>query len=141
MTTLFQSRLEYIRFLKFVAVGGFAALINVGSRVEISQYVNYRWSVAMAYLCGMTTAFILSKLLVFEKSGRKAHHEFFWFTMVNIFSAAQVWIISVGLAEYYFPWIEFKWNPELVAHFVGVSFPVITSYYGHKHLSFRPRNP
>ena len=100
--------------------------------------MSYRWSVALAYLCGMITAFALSKFFVFEKSGRSTHHEFFWFTLVNVLAAAQVWVISVGLAEYYFPWIGFSWNPELVAHVIGVSVPVITSYLGHKYLSFRP---
>lgn len=128
---------EWHRFLKFLAVGGFSAFINLGARIALNTITSYRWSVALAYLCGMLTAFILSKLMVFEKTGRKAHDELMWFTLVNVFSAAQVWVISVGLAEYYFPWIEFRWHPDLVAHFIGVSFPVITSYYGHKHLSFR----
>jgi putative flippase GtrA len=131
------SNTELQRFIKFVAVGGFAALVNLGSRVVINGYTNYRWAVALAYLCGMITAFTLSKLLVFEKTGRSTHHEFLWFTLVNVFAAAQVWLISVGLAEYYFPWVGFAWKPELVAHFIGVSVPVITSYHGHKHLSFR----
>jgi putative flippase GtrA len=133
-----NSSTELHRFIKFVAVGGFAALVNLGSRIVINEYTNYRWAVALAYLCGMITAFTLSKLLVFEKSGRSTQHEFLWFTLVNVFAAAQVWLISVGLAEYYFPWVGFKWKPELVAHFIGVSIPVFTSYLGHKHLSFRP---
>lgn len=136
--TLWKKREGLHRFVKFVAVGGFAALVNIGSRIEINIFVSYRWAVALAYLIGMTTAFILTKLLVFEKSGRKTHHEFFWFTVVNMLAAVQVWLVSVGLAEYYFPWIGFNRNPELVAHFIGVSVPVFTSYFGHKHLSFRP---
>lgn len=132
-----KNRVELLRFLKFVAVGGFSALVNLGSRIAINEYLDYRWSVGLAYLCGMATAFTLSKFLVFEKSGRSTRREFFWFAVVNVFAAAQVWLISVGLAEYYFPWIQFQWHPELVAHFVGVSFPVLSSYLGHKHLSFR----
>jgi len=128
------------RFIRFVAVGGFAAVVNLGSRIVINDYLSYRVSVALAYLCGMITAFVLSKFLVFEKSGRAAHDEFLWFTLVNVLAVAQVWSISVGLAEFYFPWINFDWEPELVAHVIGVSVPVITSYFGHKHLSFRVRN-
>jgi putative flippase GtrA len=130
-------RTELHRFIRFVAVGGFAALVNVGSRVVINEYTNYRVAVALAYLCGMVTAFTLSKLLVFERTGRATHHEFLWFTVVNALAAVQVWLISVGLAEYYFPWAGFAWKPELVAHVIGVSVPVATSYLGHKHLSFR----
>ncbi len=133
-----KSSTELHRFVRFVVVGGFAALVNLTSRIIINEYMSYRGAVAAAYFCGMITAFTLMKLFVFKKSGRSTHHEFLWFMLVNVLAAAQVWVISVGLAEYYFPWIGFSWNPELVAHFVGVSFPVITSYLGHKHLSFRP---
>lgn len=132
------SRTELRRFVKFVAAGGFAALVNLGSRIAINEYTSYQWAVILAYLCGMVTAFTLFKLVVFDKSGRSNHHEFLWFSLVNVFAAAQVWLISVGLAEYYFPWIGFDWHPGLLAHLIGVSVPVITSYFGHKLLSFRP---
>lgn len=130
---------ELVRFIKFVFSGGLSVLVNMGSRIVINEYMSYRWSVAFAYLCGMATAFVLFRLLVFPYSGRSTYSELFGFVLVNVFGAAQVWIVSVGLAEYYFPWIGFKWNPELVAHFAGLSSVVVTSYLGHKHLSFRPR--
>jgi hypothetical protein len=41
------------------------------------------------------------------------------------------------LAQYVFPAIGFSFYPEAVAHAVGVIFPVFTSFFGHKYLSFR----
>ena len=124
------------QFLRFLAASGVAALVNVLSRIALSVYLEYRWAVALAYLCGMATAFTLNKLLVFEKSGKALHREMIWFCVVNAVAAIQVWSVSIGLAEYLFPAISFAWRPELVAHIVGVSSVAVTSYIGHKHLSF-----
>lgn len=113
-----------------------AAAVNVLSRVAFSEHVDYRWAVALAYLCGMATAFTLNKLLVFEKSGKALHREMIWFCLVNVVAAAQVWSVSIGLAEYLFPAMHLAWRPELIAHIIGVSSVAVTSYLGHKYLSF-----
>ena len=85
----------------------------------------------------MITAFILSKHYVFEKSGRKYKDELRDFTIVNIFAVIQVWLISVGLAEYLFPYFSFTFYPEEVAHLIGLGIPVIRRYFGPKYYSFR----
>ena len=90
-------------FMQFLIVGGFAALVNFVSRIIINEWVNYRISIVLAYLAGMLTAFVLSKLYVFEKSGRHHWHELRDFTLINLLAVVQVWLISVGLAEYLFP--------------------------------------
>ncbi|MBV5336344.1 GtrA family protein, partial [bacterium] len=101
-----------------------------------SQVMDFRWAVIAAYLCGMVTAWILSRLFVFGASGRSAWTEFARFGLVNVFAAAQVWLVSVGLAEYAFPAVGFVHHAEDVAHMIGVVIPVFTSYLGHKHFSF-----
>jgi putative flippase GtrA len=124
-------------FLKFLVVGGLAALINFLSRFLYSNMMSFRWAVLVAYITGMVTAFVLSKLYVFEPSGRKLHHEMSYFAIINVFAVLQVWVISVGLAEYVFPATGFEFYPEAVAHFIGISVPAFTSYLGHKYFSFR----
>lgn len=123
-------------FVRFLLTGGIAAGVNVTSRFFFSMAMDFRWAVIAAYLCGMATAWILSRLFVFGASGRSAWEEFARFGVVNIFAAAQVWLVSVGLAEYAFPAINFTWRPEDAAHLIGVVIPVFTSYLGHKHFSF-----
>ncbi len=123
-------------FIQFVLVGGFAAGVNFLSRIVFSQWMDFRVAVVAAYGIGMTTAYLLSKFLVFESSGKKAHKEFFHFTLINIAAVIQVWLISVGLAEYAFPGFNFNFHPQEVAHFIGLSVPVVTSYLGHKHFTF-----
>ena len=123
-------------FSRFILTGGFAAGVNFLSRIALSQFMTYRFAVFFAYLIGMVTAFILSKIFVFKKSGQSATNEFIKFTIVNIVAIIQVWLISVGLAEYGFPAINFSFYPEEIAHLIGISVPVITSYYGHKYFTF-----
>jgi len=123
-------------FIQFVLVGGFAAIVNFISRIIFSEWMEFRVAVVAAYGIGMLTAYLLSKFLVFKPSGKKAHQEFFHFTLINITAVIQVWLISIGLAEYAFPWLVFDFHPEEVAHFIGLSVPVITSYLGHKHFTF-----
>jgi putative flippase GtrA len=124
-------------FMQFLIVGGFAALVNFVSRIIINEWVNYRIAIVLAYLVGMLTAFILSKIYVFEKSGRHHWHELRDFTLVNLLAVIQVWLISVGLAEYFFPFIGFHFYAPEVAHLIGLAIPAVTSYFGHKYFSFR----
>lgn len=129
-------RLGESRFARFVLTGGCAAGVNVVSRYFLSEVMSFGWAVIVAYLFGMTTAWILSRLFVFEASGRHWSAEFMRFGIVNVFAAAQVWIVSVGLAEWVFPRIGYGFHPEETAHVIGVILPVFTSYLGHKHFSF-----
>jgi putative flippase GtrA len=125
-------------FMRFVVVGGFAAGVNIVSRYVINYVISYQYAIVIAYVMGMITAFYLSKVFVFATAERdQAHKQFFRFTLVNIAAAAQVWLISVGLAEYFFPYIKFSYHPYDIAHCIGVICPVFTSFVGHKYFSFR----
>ena len=127
---------KHRRFVLFLVAGGFAALVNVVSRVLLSLVLSYEIAVAVAYLFGMTTAYVLNKVFVFEKSGRAVHHEYLRFAAVNAVAIVQVWVVSVGLARYVFPWLGFEWHADTIAHMIGVVIPIFTSYVGHKKFSF-----
>ncbi len=137
LTRIFAER----RFLRFLVTGGIAAGVNIVSRALLSMTLDYRWAVIAAYLCGMTAAWILARVFVFAETGRGQGAEYLRFGLVNLAGAAQVWLVSVGLAEYAFPVLDFRWHPETVAHVIGVGIPVFTSYLGHKHFSFAPLKP
>jgi putative flippase GtrA len=124
------------RFMRFLAVGVVAALVNILSRVALNYVMSYEVAIVLAYVCGMTTAYVLNKLFVFSPSGRAVHDEYIRFAIINLFAVAQVWIVSVGLAFYIFPSIGFDWHAETVAHIIGVMVPAVTSYFGHRHFSF-----
>lgn len=128
------------QFLKFAVAGGLAAAVNVGSRIAFSLLVPYGAAITLAYLVGMTTAFVLNRMFVFERSGRAKHEEYLRFGLVNLIALAQVWLVSEGLYRFAFPALGFTWHAETVAHAVGVVAPIFTSYLGHKHFSFAARS-
>lgn len=125
------------QFLKFLVAGGVAAAANFGSRIALSQWMHYIPAIIVAYLIGMVTAFVLNRLFVFEGASNTLTSQVGWFTLINLAAVAQTLAISVGLVRYAFPAIAFTYHPETFAHAIGVAAPVLTSYIGHKHLSFK----
>lgn len=125
------------RFAKFIIAGGIAALANFGSRIVLGIWLGYISSIIIAYCIGMVTAFILTKVFVFEPSTNVIHHQMIWFTLVNLAAVLQTLFVSLLFARSIFPIIGMHWHIETVAHAIGVAVPVFTSYLGHKHLTFR----
>ncbi len=127
-------------FILFLLTGGFSAIVNFGSRFIYDDFVSFEQAVIFAYLTGMTTAFILSKLFVFKNSSNSLIKSIFWFVSVNLIAIIQTYLITIGLAFYLFPNINFSFYPEAMAHAIGVIFPVFTSFIGHKYLSFKQKH-
>ncbi|QDM17985.1 GtrA family protein [Tardiphaga sp. vice278] len=126
-------------FVVFLLVGGFAAGVNVLSRIIFNLSFSYDVSVVLAYPVGMTVAYVLNRIYVFETSGRGVAGEYVRFGLVNVVALIQVWLVSVGLAHHLFPAIGFTWFADTIAHGIGVAVPIFTSYFGHKHFSFARR--
>lgn len=124
-------------FIRFLVTGTLAAAVNIGSRVLLSMAMPFEVAVVIAYLFGMVTAYILARRFVFAQSGQSVGSEFVRFALVNLVSLVQVWLVSVGLANWLFPLIQFTWNAEFVAHTIGVMSPIVTSYFGHKLFTFK----
>ena len=125
-------------FGAFVLSGGLAAGVNVLTRFVLSKWLPFEAAVTLAYLVGMTTAFVLTKTFVFQRSRAHWLVEYGRFAMVNVVAFVQVLLVSDGLVRLLFPAIGFHWHAEEVGHIVGVMSPIVTSYYAHKHFSFRP---
>lgn len=125
------------RLVKFIVAGGIAAALNFGSRIILSQWLSYTTSIVLAYLIGMATAFILNRLFVFRTTTTALQKQIGWFVLVNVAAVLQTLAISVILARWVLPGIGVEWHNETLAHAVGVAVPVITSYIGHKYLTFR----
>ncbi len=125
------------QFLKFLVAGGLAALANFSSRIAFSHWMRYIPAIILAYLVGMATAFLLNRLFVFTGAGNSLRNQAGWFTLVNLAAVAQTLAISLLLVDYLLPTIGIKTHVETIAHGVGVLVPVVTSYLGHKHLTFR----
>lgn len=124
------------RFASFIVTGGVAALVNLGSRWLLSHAMPYEAAVALSYLVGMTTAFVLARLFVFNASGNSWLAEYGRFAVVNAVSFAVVLGVSAGTLRLVLPFIGWVWHAEEIAHLVGVVSPILLSYYAHKHYSF-----
>jgi putative flippase GtrA len=122
-------------------VGAFAAVVNILSRAVFNIYLSYETSIVLAYLCGMTTAYVLNRAFVFNAVEVGVLASYFRFALINILALVQVILVSVGLADYVFPALKFSWHAETVAHVCGVAIPTVTSYLGHKYFSFAQPGP
>lgn len=126
-------------FAAFVIAGAIAAAVNWLSNVLLLFVIPLEYSVILAYLIGMTTAYILNRLFVFKLSGRRVHEEYFRFATVNVIALAQVWLVTVGLARFVMPAIDWTFYPAETAHAIGVVSPIMTSYLGHRYFTFSPK--
>lgn len=127
------------KFVHFALAGGIAALVNFGSRIVFSRFVDYEAAILLAFPCGLTAAFLLNRAFVFPVGNAGLHKQVAWFIAVNLFAVVQTLVISVVLARFVFPATGFTFYPESVAHAIGIIAPIFTSYIGHKKFTFRTR--
>jgi len=126
------------RFVLFVAAGGFAAAVNFGSRLLLSRWLDYVVAIVIAYGLGMVTAFVLNRAFVFEASAGALRRQIGWFVAVNAAAVLQTIAISLLFARIVLPQLGVVTHAETIAHAIGITVPVVTSYLGHKYLSFAP---
>jgi putative flippase GtrA len=132
MRALLQSQ-----FLRFLLAGGVAAAANFGSRFLFSQWTGYGVAIVLAYLVGMAVAFLLMRQHVFAAAEGTLSKQVPRFILVNVLAVLQTLIISLLLARWLLPRLGIVEHAEAIAHAVGVAVPAVTSYFGHRLLTFR----
>ena len=125
------------RFLRFLLVGGFAAGVNIGSRILFSQWLPYPAAICAAFVVALSTAFLLNRSFVFAQGADAVHVQAMWFTLVNFAALAQTLVVSLLLARWLLPALGVVHGAETIAHAVGVAVPIFSSYLLHQRLSFR----
>lgn len=125
------------QFLRFLLAGGSAAAANYGSRFLFNRWMTYEQAIVMAYLVGMIVAFVLMRSHVFGARAKAMGPQIVKFIAVNLLAVAQTLVISIALARWGLPAVGVIHQAEALGHLAGVLFPVITSYFGHKLLTFR----
>lgn len=125
---------------RFVFVSVLAALLNFLSRILFSVFVPFPVAITLAYFVGLATAFFLNRKFVFRGSTNTVGNQAFWFFVVNIVALAQTLLVSLLLADLALPALGVREHAEIIAHAIGIAAPIFTSYFGHKHLSFRNAN-
>ena len=124
------------QFLLFIFTGGIAAAVNFGSRILYNLWTDFSSAIVLAYLTGMVTAYVLARIFVFKQTSLSLGRSALMFVLVNVVAVGQTWVVSLLLADHFFPWMGMKTNVREFAHGVGVLLPVFTSYLGHKRFSF-----
>ncbi|CAN7337572.1 UbiA family prenyltransferase [Phenylobacterium sp. LjRoot219] len=127
---------EGARFLGFVIAAGSSVPFNLGSRILFSTIFSFEIAVMLSQVVGMLVAYSLVRTFVFESSQRPASVEFARFSVVNLVSLAQVWVVSTGLLRVVYPLMDWTIYPEFMAHAVGLSVSAVTSFVGHRYFSF-----
>ena len=127
------------RFIRFVVAAGASVPVNIVARIVVSHWVRYEIAVLISHIVGMLTAYLLTKLFVFDESGRSVSSELSRFALVNVMSAALTWCVSVGLVYVVFPYVHFDTQPELIAHIAGLAVASVASFIGHSRFSFARR--
>lgn len=125
------------QFLTFLVTGAIAAGVNFGSRIVLSQWLDYSAAILLAYVAGMITAFLLAKAFVFPDARQEIHRSILFFILVNLVAVAQTWAVSLAMARAVLPALGVQRFVPEIAHACGVIVPVFTSYLGHKYWSFR----
>ena len=124
-------------FAAFLVAGGVAALANILSRMAFSLVMPLTPAVVLAYLVGMTVAFLLMRSRVFAPGRGSLARQAGLFALVNLAAVAQTLLVTLVLARWALPALGVTRFVEDIAHVAGVCVPIVTSYFGHKYLSFR----
>ncbi|MDM0067672.1 GtrA family protein [Variovorax sp. J31P207] len=125
------------QFIRFLLAGGLAAAANYGSRFVFSLWLGYGVAIVLAYLVGMLVAFVLMRHHVFSGRGGALTPQVLKFAAVNVLAVLQTLIISLLLARWLLPLLGVVDHVEAIGHLVGVAVPAVTSYFGHRMLTFR----
>jgi putative flippase GtrA len=132
-----NARPDWVVALRFLFLGGCAAGVNWGSRFVWNLIMPFPEAVAAAYLTGMALAFVLFRYFVFPGAVTSIHLQIRNFVIVNIIGFVLTWSLSIALVDWLFPRISFTFHAQAVGHALAIGAPVVTSWFGHRHFTFR----
>ena len=124
-------------FLRFLLTGGIAAIVNFLSRIFFNLWFDFSTSVYLAFVAGIITAFFLKKEFVFARGRQPIAHSIGFFILVNIIGFIQTLAVTMVCFYYVLPYLGIVKMAHEISHALGLIAPIITSYIGHKKLSFR----
>jgi putative flippase GtrA len=124
-------------FARFLLAGGVAALANIASRMAFSLVMPLEAAVVCAYAVGMAVAFALMRSHVFPPGQGSFARQLGLFAAVNVLAVLQTLVVTLLLARWALPALGVERHVEDIAHVAGVAFPIVTSFLGHKHFTFR----
>lgn len=125
------------QFLKFLLVGGSAALVNWVARIIINIWTDFSTAVVAAYVFGMAAAFILNRIYVFPESNRHIDKQIRDFAVTNFIAFWIVWFMSIVIKSLLELYLGFYSYSAEVAHFLALSAPMLVSFLIYKFIAFK----
>ncbi|OIO01447.1 MAG: hypothetical protein AUJ49_07770 [Desulfovibrionaceae bacterium CG1_02_65_16] len=126
------------QFLKFLAVGGTAALLHWLARIGLSCFLPFAWAVAYAYCVGMAVAFELNRRYVFPASARPMFKQARDFVLINVGFFPVVWLASLGFRTV-LEHIGLRHFVNELAHGAAISIPVFATFLMYKFCAFKDK--
>ena len=127
---------DHALFAGFVLVGLMSTACNLGSRYVFQVFAGYEVALAVANVVGVLSAFLMNRWFVFKPGDATVWAELSKFTLINVAGIVVSWMVSVLLFRQVLPALGFGWHPDLVAHAIGISVPVIPNYFAHRYWTF-----
>ena len=132
-----KKREEKRQFILFIITGGTSAIINILSRIILSNFFRFEIAILISYGIGMITAFSLAKRYVFLNSNKSIKKSFPAFALVNLISVLQTFFVSIFIKSWLLILFKNLSIIELISHTCGLGILVFTSFYGHKYITFK----
>ena len=94
-------------------------------------------AVIAAYATGMVVAFVLFRELVFERGDGMIPDQVRNFVIVNLVGMFMTWALANFLVFKVLPGMGAASHVEGIGHGIAIFAPVVTSWFGHRFLTFR----
>lgn len=124
------------QFLAFLAVGSLAAAIHWLCRYFLSYWISFEYAVAIAYVFGIASAFILNKIYVFPNTNRSVNKQMRDFVLTNVAFFPVVWVMSILLVSVLSS-AGVTMYTEGIAHGVAISIPMMATFLIYKFIAFK----
>jgi putative flippase GtrA len=125
------------QFFLFLLSGGAAAGLNWGSRFLFSLWMPFAWAVTAAFVVGLASGFLLMRLFVFDGRAKAVAPQAVKFLVINLLALGQTLLVSLVVTRWLASTSGEAGSAEAIGHLAGVLVPVVTSYFGHRLLTFR----
>jgi putative flippase GtrA len=128
------------QFLVFLLVGGTAAVMNWLARLALSLWLPFSSAVIIAYLIGMTVAFLLNHRFVFPNSNKATSAQARDFIFANVSLFPLVWFASIFINDGLKTYGVLAYSEEL-AHALAIPMPMFATFLFYKFFAFKEQSP
>ena len=126
------------QLFKYFLFSGLAVLVNIISRMVLSNYLNmgYYIAITIAYIFGMFVNFILNKNYNFPEGPRKYYQELRTFIVISFIGLLLTNVLAYLLLMLIQSQSEIIYK-KTIAHILAVGFVSIYSFTAHKLLTYK----